>query len=195
MTQAVTAAVTAEAEVLGECVRCGGELAIAPVLHGVELGGAYLCDVCYFGTYHGSKAAALAALGPSGEAETEDDGPDGDGPTPAAPSARPVHPLLVVGSGPRTELTPEEEREWDEFLQAVEEDRARHPLEECQTCRRPSSPLIDGDCLACRGELLPPTGPWPDRAALAGVWVDVLGELAEAKAQLARIDARLAAIR
>jgi hypothetical protein len=76
-----------EAEVLGECMRCGGEMTIAPYLMGIALGGAYLCDPCFYGVYHGSWARARAALDleSAGEGEDgEDDGPDGDGPTPSA---------------------------------------------------------------------------------------------------------------
>jgi hypothetical protein len=78
--------------------------------------------------------------------------------------------LLIGGVSAPRELSPDEEREWDAFLRAVEEDRERCQMEECQTCRKPSSPLIEGACLICWGELFPPagpTGPRPDRAALA----------------------------
>jgi hypothetical protein len=188
MTQAVTE--RWEVEELAECLRCGGEMTIAPVLAGIELNGSYVCHPCYFFVFDGSKARAAQALGlePSG------DGDDDPTPGPAAPAVRPgTLWLLIAGQSVARELTPEEEREWDDFLRAVEEDRERCPLEECQTCRRPASPLIEGECLTCRGELLPPAGPRPDRTDLAAVWLDTLRELAEAKAILARIDARLAA--
>jgi hypothetical protein len=153
--------VTAEVEALGECGYCGQAMAISPVLHGIELNGSYVCDPCFFYRFNGSRAQAAQALGRG--AEEDDDGPDGDG-GPAAPAARPTLWLIVNGQAVPRELSPEEEREWDDFLRAVEEDRERCPLEECQTCRRPSSPLVEGDCLHCRGELalaleleLPPT--------------------------------------
>jgi hypothetical protein len=148
MATQATAAVW-EAEELGECARCGGEMTIRPVLHGIELGpGAFLCDPCFFFVFDGSKARAAEALGlePSGD----DDPP----PAPAAPSARPTLWLIVSGVSTPRELTAEEEAELDDFLRAIEEDRERCPLEECQTCRRPSSPLIDGACLVCRAEAL-----------------------------------------
>jgi hypothetical protein len=165
---AVTAAVTErwEVEELAECLRCGGEMTISPHVMGIELApGRYLCHPCYIYVFDGSKAAALAALGPSGDG---DDDPDGG---PAAPALAPVNVnLIAFGAGPVYELSDEELAEWHDFLRAVDEDRARCPLEECQTCRRPSSPLIEGECLACRGELerpTPPPGPRPTPAVLA----------------------------
>jgi hypothetical protein len=148
-----------EVEELAECERCGGEMTIAPSMMGVELGpGRYLCHPCYFFVFDGSKARAAEALG------LEPSGDDDPTPPPAAPAARSTLWLLVGGVSTPRELTPDEEREWDDFLRAIEEDRARQPLEECQTCRRPASPLIEGECLACRGELLPPR---PTPAVLA----------------------------
>jgi hypothetical protein len=153
-----------EAEELAECRRCGGEMTIAPHVMGIELGpGLYVCNPCYLFVFDGSKARAAEALGL---------GPEGDGPDggPAAPAARSALWILIGGVSTPRELSPDEEREWDEFLRAVEVDRARFPLEECQTCRRPASPLIDGDCLTCRGELerpTPPPGPRPTPAVLA----------------------------
>jgi hypothetical protein len=172
MTQAMTARTVTErweVEELAECVRCGGEMTIAPHVMGIELGpGRYLCHPCFFFVFDGSKALAAEAL--SLEPSDDDDGPDGG---PAAPAARPVNVnLIAFGAGPVYELSDEELAEWHDFLRAVDEDRERFPLEECQTCRRPASPLIEGECLTCRGELLPPTGPtgpWPDRVALAAV--------------------------
>jgi hypothetical protein len=135
-----------EAEVLGECIRCGGEMTIAPHVMGVELGaGRYVCNPCYLFVFDGSKARAAEALG----LEPEGDGPDGG---PAAPAARSALWLLIGGVSAPRELSPDEEREWDDFLRAVEEDRERCPLEECQVCRKPASPLVEGECLACRAK-------------------------------------------
>jgi hypothetical protein len=189
----VTAAVTErwEAEVLGACLRCGGEMTIAPHVMGIELApGRYLCNPCYLFVFDGSKARAAEALGlePSG---------DGDGPEPgpAAPAARSTLWLIVNGQSVPRELSPAEEEELNEFIEACAE-TAPDP-EPCIQCGRPASPAEetpDGPlCWKCWPT--GPTGPRPDRAALAAVWLDTLMELAEAKAQLARIDARLAAIR
>jgi hypothetical protein len=181
-----------EVEELAPCVRCCYPTTTAPVPRGVVVAGGILCDDCRFHLIHiGEWGEYLARL-----TRPEDDGPDGG---PAAPAVRPVNlNLIAFGAGPVYELSDEELAEWHDFLRAVDEDQARCPLEECQTCRRPVSPLIEGECLTCRGELEPPTGPtrpWPDRAALVAVWVDTLMELAEAKTILARIDARLERIR
>jgi hypothetical protein len=164
-TVTATAAVW-EAEVLGECARCGGEMTIAPHVMGIELGpGIFVCHVCFYYVFDGSRSRAAQALGRG--AEGDDDGPDGG---PAAPAARPTLWILIGGASAPRELSPDEEREWDDFLRAVDEDRARCPMEECQTCRRPASPLIEGECLPCRGELerpTPPPGPRPTPAVLA----------------------------
>jgi hypothetical protein len=120
-----------------------------PHVMGIELGpGIFVCHVCFYYVFDGSRARAAEALGlgPSGD----DDPP----PSPAAPSARPTLWLIVSGVSTPRELTAEEEAELDDFLRAIEEDRERRPLEECQTCRRPSSPLIDRACLVCRTEAL-----------------------------------------
>jgi hypothetical protein len=203
MATQATAAVW-EAEVLGECVRCGGEMTIRPVLHGIELGpGRYLCNPCYLFVFDGSKARAAEALGL--EFEGDDDGPEPDG-GPAAPALAPVDVAVAAARSARpfthlSELSESERAEYEAWAAEVE---ASAPLPEaCCRCNRPASPYMetpDGPlCFRCWDPA--PSGPGtpdhflPDRAALAGVWVDVLGELAEAKAQLARIDARLAAIR
>jgi hypothetical protein len=156
-----------EAEVLGECVRCG-EMTVGPVLHGVELGpGTFLCDACYFGTYHGSKAAALAALGPSGD---DDGGEDPDGPTPAAPALAPVDLELAVSAArsarPFTHLSELPESERAEYEAWAAEVLASAPLPEpCAQCGRAASPFMEVAngrlCFRCW-----PTGPRPDRAAL-----------------------------
>jgi len=126
------------------------------------------------------------------------DGPDGG---PAASARRPTLWLVVSGQSVPRELSPAEEEELNEFIAACAETA---PLPEpCCRCNRPASPYMATAagplCFRCwdPGPPVPgtPDRHRPDRAALAGVWVDVLGELAEAKAQLARIDARLAAIR
>jgi hypothetical protein len=181
MATQATAAVW-EAEVLGECVRCGGEMTIRPVLHGIELGpGRYLCNPCYLFVFDGSKARAAEALGlePSG---------DGDGPEPgpAAPAARSTLWLIVNGQSVPRELSPAEEEELNEFIAACAE-TAPDPVPCCR-CGRAASPYVetpDGPlCFRCW-----PPNPNPTLADLAAVWVDILEELAKAKAILARIDA------
>jgi hypothetical protein len=127
-------------------------------------------------------------------------GPDGDGPTPAAPAAAALVELAVSAARsarPFTHLSELSDSERAEYEAWAAELEASAPLPEpCCRCNRPASPYQDTDagplCFRCWPE--PPTGPRPDRAALAAVWVDVLGELAEAEAVLARIDARLAAL-
>lgn len=151
MVTATAAAV--EVEVLGECLRCGGEMTVAPVLHGIELAGGYLCDPCFFYVYNGSKAQALAALGlgpteASADDDGDDDGPDG---SPAAPAARPTLWLIVAGQSVPRELTPAEEAELREFIADCE---ASAPLPEpCASCGRPASPYQETPagplCLAC----------------------------------------------
>jgi hypothetical protein len=154
-----------ETEVLAECLRCGEAMAISPVLMGVELGpGRYLCHPCYFGTYHGSKAAALAALGPS------DDDPDGG---PAAPAARSTLWLIVNGQSVPRELSPDEERELAEFIAACAETA---PLPEpCIQCGRPASPFEttpDGVvCWRCWGPTPPAPSPSPAEPAVTLVLV------------------------
>lgn len=184
-----------EAEVLGECIRCGGEMTIAPHLMGIELGGGFLCDPCYYGVFHGSRARAAEALGLSPEGDGDDDGPE-----PAAPAARPALWLIVSGQSVARKLSPEEEAELDAFIAACAE-TAPDP-EPCARCGRPASPYEetpDGPvCWRCWDPAPSPgtdTPAHPDRAALASVWLDVLRDVAEAEAILARIDARLAAIR
>jgi hypothetical protein len=147
-----------EAEELAECVRCGGEMTIAPHLMGIELGpGRYLCDVCLFGTYHGSKAQAAQALGRG--AEGDDDGPDGDG-GPAAPAARPTLWLIVNGQAVPRELSPAEEEELVEFSEAC---RASAPdVEPCVACNRPASPYMETpDGPLCWRCWTPDTAPAP----------------------------------
>ncbi len=126
--------------------------------------------------------------------------PDGDGPTPAAPSARPTLWLIVNGQSVPRELSPEEAAELDAFIDACAE-TAPDP-EPCIACGRPASPFeTTPDCPLCwRCWPDRPTAPTParaarpDRADLASVWRDVLRDVAEAEAILARIDARLAAL-
>jgi hypothetical protein len=166
MATQATAAVW-EVEELAECVRCGYPTTVAPVARGVVVAGGILCDDCRFHLIHiGEWGDFLARLTRPADAGDGDDDPDGG---PAAPAVRPVNVnLIAFGAGPVYELSDEELAEWHDFLRAIEEDRERCPLEECQTCRRPSSPLIEGECLACRGELLPPPpGPRPTPAVLA----------------------------
>jgi hypothetical protein len=192
MTQATSATVW-EQEQVAPCVRCGYQTTAAPVPRGVMVAGGILCDDCRFHLIHiGEWGEYLARLCPT-RPEGSGDGGDDPTPGPAAPAARPVNVnLIAFGAGPVYELSDEELAEWHDFLRAVEEDRERCPLEECQVCRKPASPLVEGECLACRGELLPPTGPRPDRAALAALWLDVLTELRAAKERSARVDAVLA---
>ncbi len=155
-TMTATAAVW-EQEELAECVRCGEAMTVRPVVHGIALGhGAYLCGVCFFYIYDGSKAQALAALGlelgPSGDDDGDDDGPDGG---PAAPAARPRPGVLTdiaAGRGPAGyELSVEEEQELDEF-EALVLATAPDP-EPCLACSRPASPAVETDagvwCFAC----------------------------------------------
>jgi hypothetical protein len=192
MTQAVTAAVW-EAEVLGACLRCGGEMTIAPHVMGIELApGRYLCNPCYLFVFDGSKARAAEALGlgPSG---------DGDGPEPgpAAPAVRPTLWLIVNGQSVPRELSPAEEQELAEFIAACAETA---PLPEpCCRCNRPASPYVETPdgllCFRCWPEPPTPTPGRPDRAALAALWVDTLTELKAAYAALGRIDALLERIR
>jgi hypothetical protein len=156
MTQAVTVTAGWEAEVLGECVRCGGEMTIAPHVMGIEIApGAYLCDPCYFGTYHGSRAAALAALGPEGDG---DDDPAGG---PAAPALAPVELAIAAARSARpfthlSELSDAERAEYEAWAAEVE---ASAPLPEpCCRCGRPASPFETTPegavvCWRC----------WPDR--------------------------------
>jgi hypothetical protein len=188
----VTAAVW-EVEELAECVRCGGEMTIAPVLAGIELNGSYVCHPCFFFVFDGSRARAAEALGlePSGDG----DGPEPDG-GPAAPAARPGTLWLIVsGQSVPRELTAAEEAELAEFSEACAETA---PLPEpCARCGRGASPFVEvaNGRLCFRCWPTGPTGPRPDRAALASVWLDTLTELRAAYATLARIDVRLAAIR
>lgn len=160
------ATVTIEPEVVAECATCTGEMTVAPVLHGIELAGRYICDVCYFYKFDGSKAKVLAHLGlgprhagtgpadgdtpDGGDGDGDDGGPDG-GPGPAAPSARPTLWLLVAGTWAPRELTPAEEGELDAFIEAT---RASAPNPEpCTRCSRPASPYTETAsgplCLAC----------------------------------------------
>jgi hypothetical protein len=184
-TQATSATVW-EAEVLGECARCGGEMTIAPHVMGIELApGRYLCNPCYLFVFDGSRARAAQALGlePSGD----DDPP----PAPAAPSARPTLWLVVNGQSVPRELSPAEEAELAEFIAACAETA---PLPEpCIACNRPASPYVETPhgrlCFRCRPE--PPTPP-SDLADLAAVWLDTLMELQAAKERSARVDAVLA---
>jgi hypothetical protein len=122
-----------EAEVLGECARCGGEMTIAPHVMGIELGpGRYLCHPCYFYRFNGSRAQATEALG------LEPSGDDDPTPGPAAPAARSTLWVLMAGQAAPRELTPDEEAELAEFSEAC---RASAPLPEpCVQCGRPASP-------------------------------------------------------
>jgi hypothetical protein len=176
-----------EAEVLGECARCGGEMTIAPHVMGIELGpGIFVCHVCFYYVFDGSRARAAEAL------DLGPEGPDGDGPTPAAPSVRPGTLWLVVnGQSVPRELSPAEEAELAEFIAACAETA---PLPEpCIACNRPASPYVETPhgrlCFRCWPE--PPTPP-PDLADLAALWCDVLTELQAAKERSARVDAVLA---
>jgi hypothetical protein len=156
---AVTAAVTErwEVEELAECVRCGGEMTIAPVLAGIELNGSYVCHPCFFFVFDGSRARAAQALGlgPFG------DGDDDPTPGPAAPAARSTLWVLVAGQAAPRELTPDEEAELVEFSEAC---RASAPLAQpCRKCNRPASPFEttpDGVvCWRCWGPPPPDTAP------------------------------------
>jgi hypothetical protein len=206
MATQATAAVW-EAEVLGECVRCGGEMTIRPVLHGIELGpGRYLCNPCYLFVFDGSKARAAEALGL--EFEGDDDGPEPDG-GPAAPALAPVDVAVAAARSARpfthlSELSESERAEYEAWAAEVE---ASAPLPEaCCRCNRPASPYVetpDGPlCFRCWGP--GPSGPGtpdpprPDRATLAdlaSVWLEVLTELQAARERSAQVDAVLQRIR
>jgi hypothetical protein len=150
-----TAAVTErwEVEELAECLRCGGEMTIAPVLAGIELNGSYVCHPCFFFVFDGSRARAAEALGL---------GPSDDDPTPgpAAPAVRPGTLWLIVnGQSVPRELSPAEEQELVEFIAACAETA---PLAQpCRKCNRPASPFEttpDGVvCWRCWGPPPPDT--------------------------------------
>jgi hypothetical protein len=198
-TAAAQATVEWEVEVLGACARCGGEMTIAPHVMGIELGpNTYLCDPCFF-VFDGSKAAARAALGPSGD---DDGGEDPDG-CPAAPALAPVDLAIAAARSARpfTHLAELSDAERAEYEAWAEEVAAETPdPEPCARCGRPASPFEetpDGPlCFRC-WDPAPgtPDRHRPDLTDVAALWVDVLTDLTEAKAQLARLDARLAAIR
>ncbi len=129
-----------EVEETAACIRCGGETTVAPVPHGVELAGGILCDPCFYGVFHGSKAAALSALGPAGE------GGDGDGdgpePGPAAPALNP--PVLDLAAAaaqaarPFTHLSELPPTEQEEYLRWAADVSAQTPdPEPCVRCGRP----------------------------------------------------------
>ncbi len=175
MATVVTVQAVWEAEVLGECIRCGELMTVYPVVHGIELGhGAYLCGVCFFHIYDGSKAQALAALGlelePSGDDDGDDDGdgPDGEG-GPAAPAARRARGtlwLLVGGQSVARELTPEEEAEYEAWARDVL--AAAPDPEPCAQCGRPASPYEETPagrvCWACWDDPEPEPEPGPGHA-------------------------------
>jgi hypothetical protein len=146
MTQATSATVW-EAEVLGECARCGEPMAVSPHLMGIELGpGIFVCHVCYFHRFNGSKAQAAEALGlePSGDG----DGPEPDG-GPAAPAAAALVELAVSAARsarPFTHLSELSESERAEYEAWAAEVEASAPLPEpCIACNRPASPYQDTD--------------------------------------------------
>jgi hypothetical protein len=197
MTQATSATVW-EQEQVAPCLRCGEEMVVSPHVMGIELGpGIFVCHVCFYYVFDGSRARAAEALGRGAE------GPDGG---PAAPAAAALVELAVSAARsarPFTHLSELSETERAEYERWAAEVEASAPLPQpCARCGRPASPYQDTDagplCWKCWGPTPTPTPPAParpDRADLAAVWVDTLRELAEAKAILARIDARLERIR
>ncbi len=132
-----------EVEQVAPCLRCGGPTTVAPVAMGTLVGGGVVCDPCrFYLKREGEWGAFLAHILP--------DGPDG---SPAAPAARPgTLTLVAAGRGPAGyELSPEEERELDEFERLVSAS-APDPAP-CTRCGRPASPSVETDvgrvCLAC----------------------------------------------
>jgi hypothetical protein len=163
MTQATVTAVW-EQEQVAPCVRCGYPTTVAPVARGVRVAGGILCDDCRFHLIHiGEWGEYLARL-----TRPEDDGPDG---APAAPAVRPGTLWLIVsGQSVPRELSPAEEEELNEFIEACAETA---PLPEpCCRCNRPACPAEetpDGPlCFRCWPEPPTPTpGPRPAPAVLA----------------------------
>jgi hypothetical protein len=193
MATQATAAVW-EAEELAECLRCGYPTTVAPVARGVVVAGGILCDDCRFHLIHiGEWGDFLARL--TRPADAGDDDPDGG---PAAPAAAaPVDLAVSAARSARpfthlSELSDAERAEYEAW--AAEVEASAPPPEPCIACNRPASPYQDTDagplCWKCW-----PTGPRPDRAALAALWVDTLTELKAAYAALGRIDALLERIR
>jgi hypothetical protein len=203
VTTAAEAVAVWEQEQVAACLRCCYPTTTAPVAKGVVVAGGILCDDCRFHLIHigewGDFLARLCPTRPEG-ADDGDDDPDG-GPAAPAPAARPTLWLIVSGQSVARELTPEEEAELAEFVEACAETA---PLPQpCCKCNRPASPYQDTPdgplCFRCWGP--GPSGPGtpdqhrPDRADLASVWLEVLTELQAARERSAQVDAVLQRIR
>lgn len=141
MARQATAVTVWETERVAPCVRCGGATTVAPVAMGIQLGDGYLCDVCFFNIYHGSKARAAEALGLEPEGPDGDDGPDGG---PAAPALAPVELAIAAARSARpfthlSELPIAERAEYERWASQVE---VSAPLPvPCTRCNRPASPF------------------------------------------------------
>ncbi len=167
---AVTTQAVWEQEELSECIRCGELMTVSPVVHGIELGhGVYLCGVCFFHIYDGSKAQALAALGlelgPSGDDDGDDD-PDGGPAAPAARRARGTLWLIVGGQSVARELTSEEAAEYEAWAAEVVAETP-DPVP-CAQCGRPASPYEETPagrvCWVCWDDPEPEPEPGPGPA-------------------------------